>query len=474
MAIDNYLFTLNNIRGFRRFLSFRKELKKSNIKLKLITSSFSTYLISKLFLIDVVFLMKIINQNTKQLTNGNLTHKEDLFINSIKAEVDQEINYSKFFKKKFLSSKIFKAINTYLNSYDYFLKKKNLSILGYNSNIINQISICLAAKETENKFFSIVPINPPAIVGITEGLPYLREIVFDDSKENDYLNFDNKVIINKKEIKKYRLTSYSYLNKYETLIRKIISRILIHIDDLYNLIIYLSVNNSNVKKQVKKIYKLIETNSINDGIKNWITNIPKNENKFNQRISLFEGNLEESKNYHVFFCSSPLESENYFPGMNNEFEILLRLSKQFSYSSKDIFIARLHPGWEHKYSKFQLYNLSKNGVKIWDKRKCNQFKLGNSPNIIKYTTCGTIFLESLGKPSPCFVTSEAFKSCKSYLEQPSPFDKEKTKIFLKNWETKSNRLKDKINKSCWEMQYYDPYEKFTPNIVTKILRIIDL
>ena len=61
--IKYYFFTLNNIRGFRRFISLKKGLKKYNYGLKLITSSFSTYIIAKLFLVEVLFLMNKENLN---------------------------------------------------------------------------------------------------------------------------------------------------------------------------------------------------------------------------------------------------------------------------------------------------------------------------------------------------------------------------------------------------------------------------
>ncbi len=426
--IKYYFFTLNNIRGFRRFISLKKGLKKYNYGLKLITSSFSTYIIAKLFLVEVLFLM---NKENLNFINSYLkisNYKEDLLISSVKAEVNQEFNYSIISKKLFIHSKIFKSLYSYINSCRFLKTKNKIPILGFNSNIINQISICSAAEETNNNFFSIVPIDPPSIVGITKGFPYLRQIIFDKSAETTNLNFDNKIIINKKGIKKYKLTTYAYLNKYEALIRKMFSRFLLHVDDIYNLLFYLFNNNRDIQNKVNYLYQKLELHLKQDDIENWITNLSKEDISFKKNISFFEGNINRNKRYHVFYCSSPLESHNYFPGTRNEYEILLKLSKQFQDCPNNIFVARLHPGFEHKYSKIQLYDLSNNGVKIWDKRKCINFKLGNDSNIIKYTTLGTIFLESLGTKSPCLITSDALNSCKDYIKQPSPFNLEKAEI----------------------------------------------
>ena len=51
------LFTLNNVRGLRRYIDLRNKLKKKGFKLDLITSSFSTALICKLINCEVIFLL---------------------------------------------------------------------------------------------------------------------------------------------------------------------------------------------------------------------------------------------------------------------------------------------------------------------------------------------------------------------------------------------------------------------------------
>ncbi len=475
MYKKEYLFTLNNVRGLRRFIDLRKNLRKREINLKLITSSLSTYLIVRFLFIDAQFLLnknKKLEKDFSKLFN-NFNNK--LLISSIKAEYDQEIKYKGYFKKSMLIARILKSIHIYINTYNLLNKKKNVKIIGFNSNIINQISICLAAKETQNYFYSIVPIDPPSLVGITEGFPYLREIILDeiDIKKSYYSikKFKNKG----KYIPKYRLTSYSYLNKFEIILRKSLSRILIHFDNLYFYLFSLSTINDSLKKKVLQFYREIKEKKEVDKVSYWLTDLNSGEIRLNEKgIKLFDGDLKNKNiNYHIFYCSCPLESENYFLGMCNEYECLTKLSKLYFPLKNNLFIARLHPGWEHKYNKNQLVNLSNNGALIWDKRKCYNFKVNNDSNIFKYTTCGTIFLESLGEKSPCLITSDAFRTCKEFLNQPSILQSDKIESYSINWQKNSKKLKFIINNSCWDQDYYDPKLKYSEEIISKIVRIIN-
>ncbi len=472
MKKRNLLFTINNIRGLRRFIDLRKNFISRGYSIELITSSFTLYLISKIFGIKTKFLMQKKFANYKDLKKISNYNKK-LFLSSIKAEIDQEINYNygKYLSRLFIFSKKIKSLHTYLNALYYLRKHQNTLILGYNSNIINQISICAASIDTNNDFYSLVPVNPPSIVGITKSLPFLRELVLRKDKflkksnifkDNNYLS---------KKIPKAQLTSDLYLKNHEIFFRKVIYKILSIIDDLFNLYYALTIYNKSTINLVEEIFH--EENYTFDSLTYWTTS--KNNEKYNQeKIKFFDGNIKNKFRYHIFFCSSPFESENYFPGLNNEYSKLKELSQIYKNNGKEIVIARLHPGWEKKYSKLQLQNLSYEGIQIWDKTKCNNFALGNSHKIIKYTTCGTIFFESLGKESPCIVTSEAFKSIKTYLKQPNEFDKYEYEIYFQKWQKKSKELKEIIAQSCWIQDYYDPSMRHTKKQIDNIISILNL
>ena len=88
------LFTLNNVRGLRRYIDLRNKLKKKGFKLDLITSSFSTALICKLINCEVIFLLNKNKIDLDEYKNIN-NYFIKLFQNSIDAEIDQELKYPK-------------------------------------------------------------------------------------------------------------------------------------------------------------------------------------------------------------------------------------------------------------------------------------------------------------------------------------------------------------------------------------------
>ena len=167
--------------------------------------------------------------------------------------------------------------------------------------------------------------------------------------------------------------------------------------------------------------------------------------------------------------SVPLESNNYFPGLNEEYSFLAKLSKTYSSHKNKILIARLHPNYEFMYSKKVLSKLSEKGVLIWDKNNSKNFDIIPNKNFIKYTNCSSVFFESLGTDSVCIITSNALEYCRNFLDQPNPLIHSKLKTYIESWKYKSRQLKELLEKSSWHQNYFDPKASYGKEAINFII-----
>ena len=241
--MKNIFFTLNNIRGLRRYLKLKKALKKYDFNIHLITPSLTTFLTAKMLNKEVI-LSTPINFKITGLKNLIKTIDLDLIFSSINAELDQELNYgisvdsSISILNFFLKLKAAKFYLIYLQTINKIENFESRDILGFNSNLINQISSCLAAEYLKINFLSIASILPPDVVGLTKGLPYLRNIIFFEAHSKTIKLQKEK--LNRPLSENSASTFWSkrfasfYLNDFEDTLRRGLAKITLHIDDIFN------------------------------------------------------------------------------------------------------------------------------------------------------------------------------------------------------------------------------------------------
>ena len=310
----------------------------------------------------------------------------------------------------------------------------------------------------------------PSTVTLSNDYPFLRKINiekinthnYDRQENNNNIEFIPKII------------SSSYLNKNLNFIRKSIANILHIIDIIYLFLITVAEKRRLISLKSKDLKKILDDYKDKVYENKWDSRFNKIKKvNFKNDLNYFKGDFhDKDKEYHIYYCSSPRESVNYFPDLD-EFKIIKCLAKRLSNIKDNYLILRLHPGYEDDYSIDQLKVLSKLNALIWDKRKCKNFKLRSYNNITTYTTFGSIFFESLGKEPVCLITSKALENCRNFLNQDFPMNTKELKNYKKNWLENSQKLKDNILNSTFKNDYFNPTCNYSKENIEKILFLIN-
>lgn len=451
----NYYFTLNNIRGLRRYFLYRRMFLKCGHDISLHTPSITT------------FIAALLCRSPCQLSTSPRQIARDCFkmeilcskitLSAIRAEYDQESNFDFLsyilpIKRLILNSKIIKfaSIKSFLSS---FTATSNALHFGFSSNLVNPIAIASHCEEySTTHFLTLSLLEPPYKVGITIGYPYLRNFL-------PIPRFGNQLSFYPiEQIPKSRLSTRNYNNRLINFIRQYLARLCQIIDDFYYLLVHLL--NLGLSIDFDKISHLLNSKCLISTLSWSIDQVSpplRSPNTFSQKINFFDGNINLSRIHHIFYCSSPAESLNFFPGLDAEFDAICRLSTHANLLSH-VVIARLHPGWEHLYNAKQLEYLSSIGVLIWNKTLSNSFKCNAHYNLFKYTNYGSIFFESLGEDSACLITSESMHTFRDFLQQPVDiYDMDSLLKYRKIWKSASKALYNYIDENSWLQHYYSSH-----------------
>lgn len=335
---------------------------------------------------------------------------------------------------------------------------KHVRVIGYEAGLIDHLATYTLWKDSAASFRWISLICPSNLVGITQGDPTSRDVLF--SGLNSAFVGESEVAYRPCQKGMY-LHSSSYLNTVER-VGSLGWRLLTNtLDMVYIVLIYFFVRRRKwANRQLEGFSVLTST------IKTECTHV---DTRPKVTISREGSKLDEGKRTIIHYLSSPRESfSSSRQGLGDEEILGLYIAEVMPTGNYNI-VVRLHPHFERLYSAGLLKKWRGCGIILWDPR-CENEKLENilmASDTIVSTSYGSVYYERILQQKTAFTFSHLTMSIgkvfgpREFIHSPQKY----AEWFDQN----SYKLRNELLGSVVPMMLYDPRVRFSESYVEMLL-----
>ena len=337
-------------------------------------------------------------------------------------------------------------------------KYKHVRVIGYEAGLIDHLATYTLWKDSGASFRWISLICPSNLVGITQGDPTSRDVLF-SGLTSDIVS-ENEDAYRACQKSMY-LHSSSYLNTVER-VGSLGWRLLTNtLDMVYIMLIYFLVKRRQWASRSLQGFSVVAST-----IKTESTHVdPRPEVTLHREGS----RLDEGKRTIIHYLSSPRESfSSSRQGLGDEEIVSLYITEVMPSDNYNI-VVRLHPHFERLYSAGLLKKWRGCGIILWDPRYENE-ELENilrASETIVSTSYGSVYFERILQQKIAFTFSHLSMSINT-LFGPREFVHSPQK-YAEWFDQNSYKLRNELLGSVEPMMLYDPRVMFSESYVQMLL-----